>query len=181
MTTDTHNKQSLTDYVDGLGLAYVATFVPKAQPKEQHPQLHWSIQFSVGRHSLTVPYSQGMGHVKGYKQFHKTPYDKRNAEALYRETCETGKLYRHMQNIDFNATIGTQPAPDILDVLYCLVSDADVLNYACYEDWASELGFDPDSRTGEATYRQCLQQSLGLRNLIGNAALEKLAELFRDY
>jgi hypothetical protein len=66
-------------------------------------------------------------------------------------------------------------------VLYCLISDADVLNYSTYEEWGPELGYDVDSRKGEATYRACVQQSLALKTLIGFAGIEKLTKLYQDY
>jgi len=41
-------------------------------------------------------------------------------------------------------------------ILDCLVSDAwSVLNSRGFEDWANELGYDPDSRKAERTYNAC--------------------------
>ena len=74
-----------------------------------------------------------------------------------------------------------QPTPKLLDVLYCLVMDALILDYSSYEEWAPELGYDIDSRKGEQVYKDCIKQSLALKNLIGHEALEKLRELYQDY
>ena len=131
---------------------------------------------------MKLDYSEGCAHVKGYKQSHNTPYDRRKQEEMIRKTCETGKLWHHMPSGDFwHETSKQQPAPDVLDVLYCVISDADVLNHNSYEQWASDLGYDEDSRKGEAIYQACIKQSLSLKNLIGYQAIEKLKELFQDY
>ena len=185
MDTTTDTKQALRDYIETLGVTYTATFQPTPQPIDtvKYPQLHWLITLSKGRQSMQVPYSQGSGHVKGYEKMPvKTPYDRRLKEECIRRTCETGKIYKKFSASAASfITQQTIPAPDLLDVLYCLVADSDVLNSSSYEEWGPALGYDIDSRKGESVYRQCLTQSLALKNLIGYAALETLRGLFQDY
>lgn len=189
-TTQTDTKHALREYVDSLGLTYTATFLPMTQPVEmvKNPQLHWHITLANGPVNATFPYSQGCGHVKGYEKVPvKTPYDRRMKEEAIRRTCETGRITYH-------ATYGTvkpgiQPAPDVLDVLYCLVMDAGVRHSASYEEWAAEYGYDIDSRKGEEVYRACQKQTTGLLRVLGGGRvgrqaldrLEKLEELFQDY
>lgn len=168
--------------IDGLGLTYTATFQPKPQAGEKYPQLHWLITLSKGKARLEVEYRQGIGHVVGYKQYPRTIWGDEQAER-FRKTCETWKLYTTFGEMParVSETNKTQPPPKLEDVLYCLVSDASVLDYASYEEWAPDLGYDPDSRKGEEIYRQCVKQSLGLRRLIGNETLEALREAYQDY
>jgi hypothetical protein len=71
--------------------------------------------------------------------------------------------------------------PDLCDVIAALVSDSDVLNYSSYEEWAPEVGFDPDSRKGLEVYSECLKTALALRNGIGEEGLAKLKTAFEDY
>ncbi len=171
-------------FIASLGITYTPTFVPTPQPQAfvKDPQLHWSIKLQKGRAQLVTDYHQGVGHVAGYQQYHKTKYDKRMAEEGYRKTCETGKLWRLMPNSEYwHPLKESQPAPSLTDVLHCLVSDSDVLNFSSFEDWANEFGYEPDSRKAEATYHACLKNSLALKNLIGSSNLEKLGELFQDY
>lgn len=186
MRTTTDNKQALRDYVDSLGLTYTATFQPRPQPREtvKHPQLHWLITLTNGSHVARFPYSQGMGHVKGYQWHHKSRYDAAQANARCRKACETGMV----QVTEFARPV-PQPAPDILDVLYCLVMDASVRHSATYEEWASDYGYDEDSRKGEEIYRACQKQTTDLLRVLGGGTvgrnalerLEKLEELFQDY
>jgi len=168
--------------IDALGLTYLPTFRPTPQAGEKHPQLNWLITLEKGKQRMSFDYHQGIAHVEGYQHSHKSSWDRRKAEACYRATCETGKLHKTLAHCaDPYETAKRQPAPKLADVLYCLVSDSDVLNYSSYEEWGPELGYDVDSRKGEETYRLCLKQSLAFRKLIGHAAIEQLKEAFQDY
>lgn len=185
-TTHTDNKQAIREYVDSLGLTYTATFQPRPQPRESvvHPQLHWLVTLSNGKQVAQFPYREGVGHVTGYQTYHKTHYDKAQAEARYRKACETGLV----QEREFSQPT-PQPAPDVLDVLYCLVLDASVRHASTYEEWAAENGYDADSRKGEQVYRDCQKQTTDLLRVLGGGTvgrnalkrLEKLEELFQDY
>lgn len=171
-------KQTLQDYITSLNLTYTATFQPTPQPKEtvKHPQLHWLITLQKDKRIMSVKYSEGCGHVKGYQQM--APYAWQHE--AYRRTCETGQLYKEAFGRSITK-MGQQPPPQLIDVLSCLVADSDVLNYSSYEEWGPELGYDLDSRKGEAIYRECISQSLALKNVLGFAAIEKLRELYQDY
>jgi hypothetical protein len=59
--------------------------------------------------------------------------------------------------------------------------DAGALEYGGFEGWASEYGYDTDSRSAEATYLACLDIGLKLRASIGEAGLDQLRDLFADY
>lgn len=184
---DTTPREKTESVIKALGLTYRADFQPRPQPadKVKHPQLHWLITLERGKKSMQFEYHEGMRHVKGYKQIHKTKYDQRRWEECYRKTCETGKLYRPSESGEyfFSPILGpkTQPAPLLPNILYCIVLDAEVLNYSSYEEWAPELGFDPDSRKGEEVYRLCLKQSLALKQLVNDAELEQLREALQDF
>lgn len=175
------DKQAIMNYLTKLGIAYDAEFIPMKQEKEQHPQLHWRITLTRHPHTMVTNYSQGMAHVKGYKQYDKSPYDTRLNHEACRKTCETGKLFKKAEHFTWS-TNQMQPKPDLVDVLYCLVSDADVINSIGFEDWAENLGYDTDSRKAEDIYRACLKQTRELLPIInGPKGLETLQELYQDY
>ena len=71
--------------------------------------------------------------------------------------------------------------PDPVDVLYSLTMDSGALNYGTFEDWASEFGYDTDSRSAESAYRACLETALKIRAAIGDAGMETLKTAFEDY
>lgn len=169
--------------INQLGLTYTATFVPTPQPedKEKHPQLHWLCTLTKGRQSMTIPYHQGCAHVIGYQQFQKNRYERGLHDAMIREACETGVVRTDWKKDPYISRKVKQPKPKLTDVLYCLVTDSSVLNTSGFEEWASDFGYDTDSREAEKTYRACLDQSLQFKSLIGQAALDTLRETFQDY
>lgn len=61
--------------------------------------------------------------------------------------------------------------PDVATVLDCLVSDAAAYDSACgWDDFAAELGYDPDSRKGHAVYEACGDTLKWLTALLGGRA-----------
>jgi hypothetical protein len=66
--------------------------------------------------------------------------------------------------------------PTAADVLSSLLEDASVEDYSSFEDWAADLGYDPDSRKAVRTYEECLELSPRVRAFLGNDE-ELLAEL----
>lgn len=61
---------------------------------------------------------------------------------------------------------GREPTP--ADVLSCLCSDSSGYEGSqSFEEWASEYGYDTDSRKAEHIYRQVKEQSVKVRRLLG--------------
>jgi hypothetical protein len=71
--------------------------------------------------------------------------------------------------------------PNALDVLHSLAMDSDVLDAGGFESWASDLGYDTDSRKAEQTYRACLDLALKLRAALGDSGLSDLRNAFEGY
>jgi hypothetical protein len=97
---------------------------------------------------------------------------------------EPGYIHETEHGTEYRGSVvgrGKPILPDTLDVIYSLVTDADVLNHSSFEDWASEFGYDTDSRKAETIYRECLSTALALRNGIGEDGLRKLQEAAQDY
>ena len=65
--------------------------------------------------------------------------------------------------------------PTLAEVLDCLASEASgVDNARSFEDWASEYGYDTDSRKAERTYQICKKQAQELKALLGQDAYNQL-------
>jgi hypothetical protein len=59
--------------------------------------------------------------------------------------------------------------PTAADVMTCLASDASSYeNARSFEDWASDLGYDTDSRSAEKVYKACERITAKLRVLLGD-------------
>lgn len=167
--------------IEALGLTVSAVFVPQSQSRNAKEvktpsdlSLNWRVTVNRnGRPVIETDYMQGIGHVPAYNR-----RDLGHANSLLRfealkKEAETG---RHSQGL-----ARPLPAPTAADVLYSLCSDAGALDYASFEDWAADFGFDTDSREAERIYRACLDIGLKLRAAIGDAGLEQLREAFQDY
>ena len=71
--------------------------------------------------------------------------------------------------------------PTAASVIYCLISDAQSVECAKdFEDWASSLGYDADSRKAEKTYKACVKNQQNIRRFLGTD-FDKFAEACQDY
>lgn len=178
--------------MDSLGLAVESVFVPWSQSrnkdekvldhngkptKQPRYSLNWKVTLKrAGREIVTTDYSAGCGHTAAYKASVKAlglPNCIMRDNAI-RHECESGAPWS-------SGFQKKQHKANPLDVLYSLVMDSDVIDYPTYEEWADALGYDADSRKGEATYRACLEIALKLRAGIGEDGLRQLREAFQDY
>lgn len=167
-------------------------FVPFSQsrnaaknPKLGQLSLNWRVTLKhKGRDVFSADYSAGVGHCPSYKQTMHGRLTLSEYDALVFE-CEKGKRARVLPSglvVADGSTVGrVYPIlPTSTDVLSSLLLDAEVIDYARYEDFAREMGYDEDSRKGEQVYRQCLECGLALRAAFGDALLTELRELARE-
>lgn len=68
----------------------------------------------------------------------------------------------------FSMGLAHTKEPEVQDVLDCLASDsASVENKDNFESWASEFGYDIDSRKAERIYIACERQARKLKQFLG--------------
>lgn len=65
--------------------------------------------------------------------------------------------------------------PTLAEVLDALAHDADGADQP-FEEWAADLGYDPDSRQAKQTYRACRASAADLRRVLGPADYRVLLE-----
>ena len=118
----------------------------------------------------------GCAHAPGNKW--RDAYARRSVVAM---ECETGKPCCYHATRDRVTPGQGAIIPALRDVMYCLILDASVLDYPDYESWCADMGYDTDSRRGEATYRQCIDLALKLRAAIGDDGLTALRNLYEGY
>lgn len=178
----------LTAVIAELGLTIRAEFVPFSQSRnkaEKNPSLNWRVTLArAGRDILTTDYMAGSAHCPSYGKPVPQGWElsaKRWQPDVIAWECENGKQGRfHHWARGFRG--GDTPIlPKAEDVIASLVLDSSVLDFSTYESWASDFGYDPDSRKGEAIYRACLEIALKMRSGLGEAGLAKLAEAAQDY
>ena len=164
------------------GLTITSTFIPFSQSRNKDSKnlsLNWRVTLlHNGKPVLTTNYGAGIAHAPASKLSIKDVggpnslmrYELQKAEA------ETG--LPHMNRIIFART---PILPNEGEVIACLLNDSEALDYASFEDWATGYGYDPDSRSAEKIYRQCLEHGLTLRAALGDTLLAELREVARDY
>lgn len=185
---DCHDVTGILEQIaERMGVTMTAVFVPFSQsrhatikPGADKPwrSLNWKIALSVrGTHFLDTEYAQGEGYAPASKKIwggtgKNNIHVQRRALDIEIETGKRagvgvgqGEPYRSAHSI---------APPSLGDVLASLASDADVLDYPSFEAWATELGYDPDSRSAERTFSACMKIAMALRHAVGQPGLEEL-------
>jgi hypothetical protein len=158
-------------------LPYATKFVPfsKSRNGEKTPSINWRVTLGP----LTTDYMQGYGYCPAYKRW---GYRYVGEVAAVNAECETG--YTHTLAVggqnEPQSTHKRIPCPDLADVVYSLVSDASVLDYPDFDTWASDVGYDVDSRSAEKTYQECLKIGLAFRSMLRPGHLQQLQTLCQE-
>jgi hypothetical protein len=188
-----YTKEQRERIIQNMGLTVESVFVPFSQSrnaKEKSPSLNWKVTVKRdGREVLTTDYSAGCGHAPSYRQtWGKRTTEDRDRELMVAWECETGGRAlgvkysgRAPEAYGTGYQRGDKIKPDTLDVLHSLAMDSDVLDAGGFEQWASDLGYDTDSREAERTYRACLDLALKLRAALGDSGLQDLRNAFEGY
>lgn len=173
-------------FLNDHSIELTSTFVPFSQSRNaandtgRNPDkrsLNWKVTLTVNnRVVMTTDYNAGIAHCPSYKQGARWTLAYTNL--IIHET-ETGT--KATNTTGWGISKGNPIKPDYLSVMYCLISDSNVFDYGSFEEWAREYDYDPDSRSAEKIYRDCLEIALKLRNAIGETRLSQLRELFQDY
>jgi hypothetical protein len=184
-------RKALEALIERAGLSVTSSFIPLSKSRNAKPgadgkiweSLNWKVRLErAGRVIIETDYSQGSAHCPAYKKAwlngdKKTPNKWGKARAIAQE-CENGRIAKP----DFYGepgfhTLGVIPGPNTVDVLSSLCLDSSVLDYAGFEDWAAEYGYEADSRAAEKVYQDCLAIALKIRAALGEALLSEARDL----
>ncbi len=179
-------RETLTAAIQELGLTITAEFIPWSKSRSvtkaakfADRNLNWSVTLHKdGRTVLTTLYSAGVAHCPSYNSQAEQTLD--YVEAITFET-EHGKQARMMASIGRGGFHGKPILPDTASVIHGLLLDASAIDHPTFESWASDFGYDSDSRSAERTYRACLEIGLALRAAIGDKGLQQLRDAAQDY
>lgn len=103
-----------------------------------------------------------------HSETHETSWGSK--QTFYQDDWKVTLKHRRKQlTVDFHMGQGHQQAePTAHDVLSCLLMDASGYDSARdFEDWASEYGYDTDSRKAEQTYNTLIKQTRRLKQFMG--------------
>lgn len=168
---------------------------------EKQPTLNWRITLtSANGNTLATDYSQGIGHVPGYCHA-CTTYEHRLLQAYQNNAAITGtypavaagrlgqtKTWKPARPLRYSSGSNGRfiemrplPTPPVADVIHTLILDSSVNESTSFEDWASEFGYDTDSRDAERIYNACRLIARDYCRLFTAAQRAHLADLLQDY
>lgn len=191
----TDTQETLPECIARLGLSVTSEFVPFSKSrnaKESHRSLNWLVTLHFNNPDygsnwqgavITTDYSAGIAHCPTYNASVRVAGGANSmlrSKAIEHET-ETGRKARFATCGLAALQNGALILPDSADVIYSLVRDSDVLEYSSFEHWASDFGYDPDSRNAESIYRACLAIALQLRNGLPDSVFNALRAAAQDY
>lgn len=183
---DKQNAQ--TEALAALGLMVNATFVPWSRAKRREQDdgkdvtkraIYWDVTIKHNERAiLTTQYSQGIGHLPKHLQVPWNHGVSMLLASAIEQATETGKARLKIDSAWPTKDL-EPPTPE--DVMYSIGIDTCVLDYATFEDWAYDFGYDPDSRKAESIYQECLAIALKLRAAIGDEGIQRLSNAFQGY
>lgn len=173
---------AVREFMDRHGIAYSATFVPFSQSRNAKPnatirdmQINWRVTFTRGGRAFTTDYSQGIGWLPdAVKRPWKGADSTLSRIVLAHEPIILAALERGVIETQSGLKRGKLEPPTARDVLESLALDAGVEDFRDYEEWASEHGYDEDSRKGERIYNECLKLARDMRYTFGPTAMREL-------
>lgn len=176
--------------LDESGVSIRSKFVPWSQSRnkdEQYRTLNWRVTLVYkGRDVLTTDYSAGIAHAPSYKNWNPAKHGNKNSllhSRFLQFEAEQGREAVAFPGAPGVLTQrgGKEILPDAANVVCCLVTDARyVLDAGGFEQWAVELGFDPDSRKAEAIWKTCIEHALAIRSHLGEPLMYSLVEAFEE-
>lgn len=196
-----------TEAIAQLGLSIKSEFVPfslsrnngKTKGRGLWKSLNWRVTlFRNGRDILTTDYSAGVGHCPGNKKPVPKTWDRPPrmwVDAITKWEIENGfkagtwttwggfaaerrAATEEEVNNGKRDRVRVAIEPSTENVIHSLIMD---IVDEPFEDWAANLGYDPDSIKAKAIYDECVEHTMKLRQWLGNDGVELLREAFQDY
>lgn len=166
-------KEELAEFIVKHKISFTSIFVPwsisrnaKHDPKVSDYSLNFKVTMLKNERPVhDFDYQMGIGHCKHKLINPRVRYCIADADAIIAE-CEGERV---------------TAKPDQIDLLASIAIDSSAINEGPFEDWASNLGYDADSRKAEAIYRTCIDIAVKIRAAFGHEALEELQEAAQDY
>lgn len=173
----TENRKSVAQFIEQHGITMTCARIPARLDGVEWDKgaFHYLVTLQCGGRAMSFNYSMGAAHVE------KIPYEKLGfmghgfTRNDYNRLPTPGSRHASIAQAEWMKAVYRPKAPDIASVLDCVASDcAGYANSRCFEDWASEYGYDVDSRKAERTYEAVREQYRQAESLLGRAALNEL-------
>lgn len=174
------------DELKELGFSLEILSGPTPSVKDNWQSIAYNIRLLFnGKPIIETPYNLGIGHVK-VKDFKPSFTQGWTTEEESILRSWQNKPYANFIDKALQARVAAKLAkikkvvPQLDDVLYGLLSDGEAyFSGQTFEDWAIELGYDPDSRKAETIWKQCDLTGRKLSQLSSDT-LAKVREILED-
>lgn len=171
---------NITEYVEQHEITAVTVHVGPVSAQEVKDE-----KWSKGHHRYVVTLRMGdktissdyrcnpMFHMPKAQQLDALPMFRGARAHDYKGPGQQRTIYDAEMDAIYEKHIPPKFTAGPAEFLNCLVMDASGTDQA-FEDWAPDLGYDPDSRKAEAIFHKCRDMAGKLRQFFGAAELERL-------
>lgn len=177
--------QSKVDtYLAEIGVEFKAEFLGygKHFADDKESRDRYRATFKRGRSEFSVDFGQSLSHSQPSPEFkqswrevyHHTPEDLEKAMALPSGSQHHLRRELALAAKRLRVCVPDPKAPTAYDVLACVEKCPPP---PTFEEWAEEMGMDPDSRKGERVFRAVVEEWLKVSRFFSAEELERLAEL----
>jgi len=184
-------KLTLPEAVDAL--AITATFseprgdIRKEDGKDGWQCITYGVTLSKNEKPFwSGPYSIGTGHIKP-GMVRKAPHLATSTECHLFDAWQKKPNANYTEKEAFVSMLGQvakaiNHKPQIADVTHSLLMDGSpYFDSESFEEWASNFGYDTDSRKAEKMYQECMETGRKLNRAFTAKELETLREAAQDY
>lgn len=147
--------------------------MPPTGPREWSPQggPPGSLARFIHQNGITLTY-EAIPERPDRKDLDEKEQEWQDRAFHYKVTLRRG---RKKLTTYYSAGAGSPESPTVDEVLDILASDSSGADNArSFEDWASEYGYDTDSRKAERTFRAVQETSEKLKQLLGEGPFQEL-------
>lgn len=164
-TTDIES--SVTEFLADNKITFAAALIGETVKENNWECDQWRVMFSKEGKSFETMFYTGLGH----RQWDKIgKVENANYKGSRKSMHFAALEKQHKKPV----------APNAASVLHSLTMDAQALDMS-FDYWASDYGYDTDSRKALETYQACCDIGHKLKLIFSRAELETLREMLQDY
>ena len=181
-------RRDVAEYLNNHGVTVAVDYVPPDRRDsadvfrwKNQRFLMWRLTFSRGTARATFDYRAAEGHCPAYNLPVAVGG---NRGSIYRSELiaaeiATGRTWRQLDGNHGKAS-GAAILPDVAAVVKCLLDDAAAYGET-FENWAADYGYDPDSRSAEKLYQECLEAARKLGRVFSPTEQDELRTMLEQF
>lgn len=177
LITINEQDRQVAEFLKAANIGYSVTYrgVKKSDGWERD---QFCVTFTNGKKSEVFEYGCGVGHrLQVLKNAYKLSDSQLSGVKKLRDLIGENRLDSTILDLG-NKVYAVKPTQ--ASVLYSLLLDANCADQN-FDDFCSDLGYDPDSRKDFKIYEACCEILQKMRKIFTNTQRTELAEILQDY